>query len=286
MLVDQDPHRSSCHGEVAPVRCFRAAVSTSRAARLAVLALVLLAAGALVMSRPRIAQDPSYHRMADERTLLGIPNALNVLSNLPFAVVGVLGLLQVFRGRAVSPDERAPYVAVFGGILLTAFGSSHYHLAPDNARLLWDRLPMTLAFMGLVAAVLGERVSAPLARALLIPLLGAGALSVVYWYRSELQGVGDLRPYALVQFGSLLAIMALLGLFPDPRVRPGTRYLAAGLGAYAAAKILEAADRPIFQLLQGLVSGHSLKHLAAAVGAWFIAAMLARRGKQSPDLPR
>lgn len=226
--------------------------------------------------QPKIPQDPAYHRMADERTLLGIPNALNVLSNAPFAVVGVLGLAQVFRRRSnVADGERWPYAAVFGGTLLTAFGSSYYHLAPDNARLVWDRLPMTLAFMGLVAALLAERVSVPLSRALLGPLLATGAASVAYWYWSELGGAGDLRPYVVVQFGSLLAIVLMLALFASER--PGTRLLAAGLVAYGAAKVLEAADRPIFALGH-VVSGHTLKHIVAALGVACIVAMLAKRG--------
>jgi hypothetical protein len=244
--------------------------------RAAILALVLLALGLGVLSRPRIPQDPAYHRMADERTLLGIPNALNVLSNLPFAVVGVLGMMQVLRRRTVPESVRGAYAAFFGGTLLTAFGSSYYHLAPDNARLLWDRLPMTVAFMGLLAAIVAERLSAPLGRALLLPLLLAGAGSVAYWYRSEMGGAGDLRPYALVQFGSLLAIVLIVVLFPDARGRLGTRFLVAGLVAYAAAKLLELADGPIFDQL-GWVSGHSLKHVVAALAAGGIVAMLAQR---------
>jgi hypothetical protein len=248
----------------------------TRVSRLALLFLVLLVVGFVVMSRPRIAQDPAYHRMADERTLLGIPNALNVLSNLPFAVVGVFGLGQLFRRGTAPKGERWPYAALFGGTLLTAFGSSYYHLAPDNARLLWDRLPMTIAFMGLLAAIVAERLSAALGRALLPPLLVVGAGSVAYWYGSELGGAGDLRPYALVQFGSLLAIVAILVLFPDERGRLGTRFLAVGLVAYAAAKVLELLDRPIFERLHW-VSGHSLKHVLAALAVGCIAAMLARR---------
>jgi hypothetical protein len=249
--------------------------------RAAVLGLVLLAAGVFVMSRPRIAQDPAYHRMADERTLLGIPNALNVLSNAPFAVIGVWGLARVFRRGAMATDERGPYAALFGGVLLTAFGSSYDHLAPDNARLVWDRLPMTVGFMGLVAAIMGERVSARLARVLLIPLLALGAASVAYWSRSETAGAGDLRPYVLVQFGSLLAIVSMMALFPDPRARPGTRWLGLALLGYAAAKVLEAADRPIFERLR-FVSGHTLKHLVAALAVGCIVALLASREDGPP----
>ena len=140
-----------------------------------------------VLSQPAIAQDPAYHVMADRRPLLGIPNALNVLSNIPFAVAGVLGLLAVFSPRPGArpfsdPWERWPYAALFAGTALTTAGSAYYHLAPDNARLVWDRLPMTVGFMGLLTAVVAERASLTLGRRLFVPLLVFGAGSVAYWY--------------------------------------------------------------------------------------------------------
>ena len=243
----------------------------TRSLRLGLVILVLAVAAAVVYSRGPLPQDPEYHRMADVRTILGIPNALNVASNLPFALVGVVGLALLRRRPCPARWE---YVALFGGTLLTAFGSAYYHLAPDDGRLVWDRLPMTIAFMGLVAAVLAERVSVRAGHVVLVPLLVAGAGSVAYWHWTEQAGAGDLRPYALVQFGSLLAIVLLAALFPGP---PGAnRYLAGGLLAYVLAKILEAADRTLWSLGH-VVSGHTLKHLAAALGIAALAAMLARR---------
>ena len=243
-------------------------------ARPAVVLAVLVAAVAVVMAQPPIPQDPGYHQLADRRVLLGIPNALDVLSNVGFSVAGAVGLAATLRLPAGW--LRWPYAAFFSGAFLTAFGSAWYHLAPGNARLVWDRLPMTLAFMGLLAAVVAERVSVRLSRWLFVPLLAAGALSVLYWYRGELRGAGDLRPYALVQFGSLLVIILLLLLY---REGPGgTAYLAAGLVAYGAAKVLEWADAPILELGH-VVSGHTLKHLVAAAGPGAIAAMLRQRGR-------
>jgi hypothetical protein len=248
-------------------------------ARHAIVAVVAGASIFAVMSRDPIPQDQAYHVMADRRTLLGIPNALNVLSNVPFAVAGVLGLMAVFSAPAGARPfsvawERWPYAALFAGTALTTAGSAYYHLAPDDARLVWDRLPMTVGFMGLLTAVVAERASLTLARRVFVPLLALGAASVAYWYWSELRGAGDLRPYAIAQFGSLAVVVLLLVLY-DSRYS-GSRYLVAGVAAYAVAKVFELADQMIFSFGH-VVSGHSLKHLAAAAGVGCVVAMLRSR---------
>ncbi|MBH0210122.1 MAG: alkaline phytoceramidase, partial [Nitrospira sp.] len=153
-----------------------------------VLVLAAAIAGIVILGGSPSPQDPAYHRMADERHFFGIPNCLNVLSNLPFAFVGLLGLVTVFRlktGKAPlfgDPWERWPYAVLFAGIGLTTVGSAYYHLSPDNTRLVWDRLPMTFGFMGLLTAILTERVGLRTGRLLLGPLLLLGVGSVVYWY--------------------------------------------------------------------------------------------------------
>lgn len=243
---------------------------------LAFLALVLAAIGGALLLPP-IAQDQEYHHFADHRPLAGVPNALDVLSNLPFAVVGSLGLLFVVRRGAPRPEgpirerwERWALAALFAGVFLTAFGSAYYHLAPSDARLFWDRLPMTLGFVSLFSLVIGERVASRWGAALLGPLLVAGAASVVHWRLS-----GDLRFYGLVQFLPLAALPLLLLWFPPAYTRAGDLW--AVLGWYVGAKLLEWWDRPVFEL-GGLVSGHTLKHLAAAAAAlWILRMAMARR---------
>jgi hypothetical protein len=211
---------------------------------------------------------------------LAIPNCLNVLSNIPFVVVGWLGLsASLFhkglrKGPFIDPWERWPYVALFAGVALTTFGSGYYHLAPSNARLVWDRLPMSVGFMGLLTALVGERVSLSLSRVVFGPLLTAGAASVALWCWSELRNAGDLRFYLLVQFGSLLVVVLLLVLYPARY--PGTRYIVVSLVAYAAAKGFELADREVFALGE-VVSGHTMKHLAAAGGVACLVRMLKTR---------
>ncbi len=239
--------------------------------------LIALVAVVALLAQGPIPQDPAYHAFADTRVVLGIANGLNVLSNVPFAIVGLFGLAIVARGSATTFADgwtRVPWAALFAGTALTAVGSSHYHLAPDDARLVWDRLPMTVAFMGLVAAVIAERVGVPAAKRAFVPLLAFGIASVAYWRATELQGVGDLRPYALAQFGSLVLVAVLVAVRPHPR--PGRRALAAALVLYAVAKLLETADAEVLAVT-GAVSGHALKHVVAAAAIGCLAVEIARR---------
>ena len=249
--------------------------------RVALLVAAAVAATAVAFALPPVAQDPAYHDFADRRRIWGVPNALNVLSNLPFTVVGALGVSVAWRGGGAARGRGAA-PALFGGVGLTGFGSAWYHLAPTTATLFWDRLPMTLAFMALLALTLGERVSARAGPWLLLLCLGAGVGSVTHWQLGERAGAGDLRLYALVQFFPVLAIPLALALYPRRWIR-GADLLVA-VGWYALSKILEALDAPIFAL-GGAVSGHTLKHLAAAsAGAWLLRIALVWRDR--PEAPR
>ena len=257
----------------------------TRTTRASLFALVTVVVGVWTALRPRFGQDPSYHRFADTRPLLGVPNASDVLSNLAFAAVGIAALLFLARRPDAFVDrrERLPWVVLFVGVALTSVGSAWYHLAPDNARLVWDRLPMTLAFMGLFAALLVERVSLRLGLALLPALLLAGLTSVAYWHVTETAGRGDLRPYFLVQFYPLLAIPLLLAVFPARYT--GATNLVVALAFYLAAKVVESYDAAIYGL-GGLVSGHTLKHLLAAAGAWWLLRMLRHRARVPAEASR
>jgi hypothetical protein len=244
--------------------------------RLALLAAVAVVGAALlfVLSGP-LKQDFRYHDFADQRTFFGVTHLLNVLSNAPFLVVGVLGLAFVIRRRDafLDPAEVWPYLVFFVGIGLTAFGSAYYHLEPTNPRLVWDRLPIAMAFMALFAAVIGERVGVRAGLALLGPLMALGLGSVFYWDFTESRGHGDLRPYYLVQGYPLIAIPLMLMLFP-PRYTRGTDLLIA-VAWYLVAKGCEVYDRPIYYHLLGeVISGHTIKHLLSAAGAFWVLRML------------
>jgi hypothetical protein len=229
---------------------------------------------------PRIPQPQEYHMFADQRRFLGFPHFGDVVSNLAFAVIGLWGLLFLLRSNSeqipkhfIDRRERWPYLFVFAGMLLTACGSWYYHLHPNNASLVWDRLPMTIAFMSLVAAVIAERISLRAGLWLLPVLLLIGLSSVLQWYLSEVRGAGDLRFYAAVQAYSILVLLVALVL--PPRYTRGSD-LAVVAGFYILAKVLEILDKPIFGVGH-IVSGHTLKHLAAAAGGYWILRMLQKR---------
>lgn len=255
---------------------WRNTTDRARVVRHWTLGAVTLLAGVWTALQPRFGQDPAYHVFADARTLWGIPHAVNVVSNVVFAIVGIAALRSLTRGPAVliDPRERRPWLVLFAGVALTSLGSVWYHLAPDNTRLVWDRLPMTLGFMGLFAALLTERVSVRFGAAALPVLLVAGLASVVYWSVTETAGHGDLRPYYFVQFYPLLAIPLLLAVFPARYT--GAAGLVVAIGFYVAAKVAESYDAAIFQA-GGVVSGHTVKHVLAATGLWWILRMLRHR---------
>ncbi len=207
---------------------------------------------------PRIPQDPAYHQFVDDRTLLEIPNFWNVVTNIPFVLVGIFGLARLSRVVAL----RSGYLIVCIGIVLVAVGSSYYHYAPSTKSLVWDRLPMTIVFMALFSAIIEDRVSSRAGKILLWPLIVVGAASVGYWHLSELQGNGDLRPYGLVQFLPLVLIPLILIQFRTGGL--STSFLWGTLITYALAIIAEHLDLWIFEMT-GMISGHSIKHLLASL---------------------
>jgi hypothetical protein len=249
----------------------------TRGTGIAVLVGVTLAVIAAALLAPRTAQPLAYHNFADQRRWLGIANFGDVASNVAFAIVGVWGLLVLLGapGRVVFVDtrERWPYVIVFAGMILVAIGSAYYHLAPDNDRLVWDRLPMALVFMSLVAAMVAERVSVRAGLTILPLLLAVGIASVWQWHRSEVHGTGDLRFYVAVQ---AYAIVTLLVILPMPPRYTRSSDLLVVVGFYVLAKLLETFDRAVFSAGH-MVSGHTLKHLVAAAAGWWILRMLEKR---------
>ena len=240
--------------------------------------LVILGVAAVLalLALPPMAEPPALRSLVDDRTFLGVPNFWNVVSNAPLLLAGTWGLVVLLRRPHAFADgaERWPYVACFVSVALAAAGSAYYHLAPDDARLMWDRLPISIGFMALLSAVIGERISPAAGRALLAPLMLAGAGSVAYWRSSALHGAENILPYAVVQYGAIGAMLFLALRFPS-RYSRGADLLGA-LAIYGLAKVAEVLDAHIYAL-GSLVSGHTLKHLLAALAVAWLVRMLNRR---------
>lgn len=235
---------------------------------------------------PAVPQDPAFHDFADKRLWLGVPNFGDTVSNLGFLVVGLLGLY-----RILGPDRKVlfaqasdaiPYVVTFFSVTLVTVGSGYYHFGPENMTLMWDRLPITLAFMGIFSAVVADRIDRRAGLLLLPVLLIAGVGSVLYWHFTELAGHGDLRPYGITQFFPMVVIPLIVYLFRPGRYTDG-QSIAWIFGFYVLAKVFEVLDHQVFNVLGGLVSGHSLKHLAAAMASYVLLRMVIK-GARDRDM--
>jgi len=221
-----------------------------------------------VMNLQSISQDLAYHKFADDRYFLGTPNFLNVFSNIPFVLVGIMGIFYLIRKREGS--SHWSWLTLFIGVALVSIGSGYYHLNPNNETLLWDRLPMTIGFMGLFTAVLSEYVNPKIERYFLVPAILTGFMSILTWQLTD-----DLRFYLLIQFIPILLIPIILLLFKSSYTH--ARYIIYSVIIYLLAKLFELYDREIFSLLEEQFSGHSLKHIFASLGVLILYLMLKRR---------
>jgi hypothetical protein len=243
---------------------------------LGLISLMALAAVIALGIHGPIPQSQSYHAFADSRTIWGIPHFFDVISNLAFVLVGLLGLYESLGSKTITivNENRTSYNVFFIGVALLGLGSGYYHLIPGNESLVWDRIPITITIMALVSIVIGEFTAIRLGSILLIPLVAAGILSVLYWSWTETTWHGDLRPYIIVQFLPMIALPVILVCFDSGFTKTNGYWLL--LSAYVFAKFFEHFDREIFAA-SGLVSGHTLKHFAAAMGLYILLLSFGRR---------
>ena len=228
---------------------------------------------------PSVSQDPEYHNFVDQRNISGIPNFWNVVTNIPFLVLGITGFFKIQKQdlTGVLPGLFKAHHTFFLGLVLTGLGSGYYHLDPSNSTLVGDRMAITVTFMSFFVLNFGESISTRTASRLLVPLLFLGLASVVYWNITENLGTGDLRFYALVQFLPMLLIPLLLLFYGS--CLSGRRWILTIILVYGVAKIAEMYDQQIYELIG--FSGHSLKHLIAAFGAFlFLKGLEVRKPKK------
>lgn len=242
--------------------------------RVGLLTAAALASVALVFAK-RLPQPRDYHRFADTRTYLDIPNFFNVASNFGFAVVGAGVLAWIFMRRAtlsktfIERGELWVCVALYASTFLVTFGSAYYHLAPDNERLFWDRVPMALVASAFVGSVFADRFGARAgtwALAALLPVL-LGAL--IYWQSTFAPGPDNVWPYFVTLYGSLGFALIAMALFPSRYTHARAAWVT--LAIYAVAMAFDDwLDTPLY-LASGVLSGHSLKHMLVAVALFWLA---------------
>jgi hypothetical protein len=223
---------------------------------------------AFLLSQQPIGQDTNYHDFADQRTFLGIANFLDVVSNVPFVLVGLAGM----NACLASPSTvKGPaWLTFFAGVTLLGAGSAYYHWSPNGETLVWDRLPMALAFMGLFVALVTDYASTRVGTVLLVPAVLAGLASVMYWRHYD-----DLRLYYWIQLLPLLTIPAVMALYRARYTHQG--YLLVAFALYVLAKLSETHDEEVFTFTSGLFSGHTLKHILAALAICAVLMMLKTR---------
>ena len=225
--------------------------------------LILLGVGPVI-------QDAGYHKFADSRSVFRIPSFWNVISNIPFLVVGVMGVL----GAIENGNKNFQYAVLFVSVFLTGLGSAYYHSFPTSETLVWDRLPMTLVFMSLFSILISQYISDGYGKLILPVLILFGVISIIFWVFGQEH---DLRLYALVQFYPMLAIPIILVFFGANNPYNKTYWLV--LLCYGTAKFLEYYDIWIYQQLK-VVSGHSLKHMVAAIGLFILYMSLFKKRKK------
>ncbi len=236
-------------------------------------ALLLCVIGTVLL--PAIPQPQWYHAFADGRELFGIANFWNVVSNAPIGIVGLIGLIVVMQQPQlfVERGENRAYACFFAATILAALGSTYYHLAPDDARLLWDRLPIGLATTVLPIAVASDHFGGKAGRPLILPALVAGGVSAIYWRMSEVAGRGNVVPYLTLQLLAVVAVL-ILALRPGRYTRGHDLWVVVGL--YGLARVAEIFDAAIYGF-GGWLSGHTLKHLLAALATAWVLRMIRLR---------
>lgn len=237
--------------------------------------ITLLALSAYLILTQPVAQDLSYHSFADQNMYFNIANTCNVLSNLPFLLVGIYGLRLFLLNNSLCDNHiKLNYQLFFIGLMITSFGSGFYHYTPNNLTLIIDRFGIAISFMALFTAYLGEYINVKQGRMLLWPLIALSILSVVYWGVSEQYGQGDLRLYALVQ---IIPMLLLPIIFICKKWRYShQKYCFVLIIVYVLAKLVEHFDQQIFNAL-AFISGHSIKHLLAAFAGFWVCWLLKNR---------
>ena len=234
----------------------------------------LLSFIAIAIAYGPIPQPQEYHDFADDREFWSIPNTFDVMSNLVIIFPGIVGLAFVHERRGSSDipvDETSIHITLFAGMILTFAGSVWFHLDPNDSTMLWDRLGMSVVIGSCISLIINDMLDRNLAAKIHIPILLASIISVIWWPVFD-----DLRIYFIVKHQPFI-IFPILLLFGTRLYNKISGYYW-GLSMFALATLFEFTDQLIFNLT-GFISGHTLKHISAGIGLWFLMVMVRDRQK-------
>jgi len=240
-----------------------------------VLIVLFVVSAAILYLLDPIAQDFAYHKFSDCRSFFGINHFMDVISNFPFVVIGLLGIR--LANKAYRKKTMIFFLMtfiLFSGVFFTGLGSAFYHYDPNNFSLIFDRLPMTLVFTPFFATIIYDYVDRRIGTVVFYSFITLGIYSIFYWYYTELIGLGDLRLYAFVQFFPVVTVPLILLFYKNEHLYSTQIWLV--FGAYTIAKICEHFDGYIFDFL-GVISGHTIKHLFSALAVYFIYTIYQKR---------
>jgi hypothetical protein len=219
-----------------------------------------------------ISQPQEYHDFADDREFLSIPNALDVMSNLVIIYPGIVGLALVHERRKnsqLSDDEVSIHITLFSGMILTFAGSVWFHLDPNDSTMLWDRLGMSVVIGSCISLLIHDMYDRGLAGKVHLPIVVLSLISVLWWPVFD-----DLRFYFIVKHHPFILFPILL--FYGNRIYDKVSGYYWGLSMFILATVFEFTDLQIFEIT-GFISGHTLKHIFAGIGLWFVMAMIRDR---------
>jgi hypothetical protein len=230
--------------------------SNVKISRLLLASVLLFVVGTALQMIWPLAQPASYHHFADQRSLGQLHNAADVLSNIVILIAGLLSFGWVLRHASNQPAQFPGMIVAAFGLLFTAFGSAYYHMAPNDATLVWDRLPMTIVFAGILAMLWTSWSGQRVGWAQMLIMVVVSPATVGYWLLFN-----SLWPYAILQFGGLMLIVGMTLTRKVDGVVAWTLVIV----FYGVAKIFESLDWQIWELTHHVIAGHALKHVSSGL---------------------
>jgi hypothetical protein len=227
-----------------------------KTSRLLLGSVMLFVAGTVLQLIWPLSQPASYHHFADERSLDSLHNVADVLSNLVILAAGILNLGWVGRHASRQPAQFPGMLVAAIGLVLTAFGSAWYHMAPTDATLVWDRFPMTIVFAGILAMLWTSAAGQRVGWVQMLIMVAVSLATIGYWL-----AFNSLWPYAILQFGGLAVIVGMTLARKVDGVFAWTLVIV----FYGIAKIFESLDWQVWDLSHHVIAGHALKHVASGL---------------------